>query len=80
MKAILLKSCDIWKSNSTTIGVFTNRNKLNQAIRELIKDGDAEQDENSPYKGMSLKHLSINDIHNFFNYISLEEIFLNELN
>jgi hypothetical protein len=79
MKAVVLNTCDSWKTFSSfkLIGVFTNRKKLEKVIRKLIKSNDIEVDENSPIE-LPLKNFTINELNNHINFLSVQEINLNE--
>lgn len=79
MGTIVMFDCDDWKSNQQFAGVFTNRYKLEKAIRKKMEDGDIVLDENSPLD-LPLKNFTIEDINLYFKYVSLERIELNELN
>jgi len=79
MKAVLLCTVNIWKeTNSGNVrGIFTNRKKLEKYLRKLIKWGDIELCNGSPVS-LPLRNFSIKEMHDNFNYLSLQKINLNE--
>lgn len=79
MEAVILYTCDIWKSwnSAKVVGVYTNIRKLKKQLRKMIKKNVIEIDENCPYP-KSLKDWDIRMMQNSINYCILEEINLNK--
>jgi len=77
MKPVIMGTCDVWKGSRALVGVFTNRKKLERQIRKMLKDKSIEIDENSPMS-VPLSRWTIRQMHDFINYISLEEVEFNE--
>lgn len=78
MSTVAMYDCDSWNSNQSFVGVFTNRYKLEKALRKKMEEGDIVLNDDSPLD-LPLKNFSIDDINLYFDYVTLERIELNEL-
>ena len=82
-KVILVNTCDAWKTYSSFrfVGIFTNRNKLNKAITDMIKS-KAVEFSNSKNDGKNImevvKSMNIDELHSNISYLSVELKTLNE--
>jgi len=76
MKAIFVQTCNIWKSDPSPVGVYTNRKALEKQLRFMLKKGYIELNEGSPIQ-LPLKNFSIKEMHDNIDYISIQEIELN---
>lgn len=76
MKAVIVNSCDAWKTYASfrLIGVFTNRRKLNKCLNDLDKDSSIRNTTDYAISEMEVHDLNIN-----LDYVSIEEINLNEV-
>ena len=74
---VIVNYCDQWKSYSSMrlFGVFSNRKKLNSAVKKLIKKKHAENNTSD-----KVEEMSIDDMHGSIQYLSFEEVKLNQCN
>jgi len=82
METVILYSCNIWKGSLSTLGVFTNRRKLNKTVAGMLKDKSLEItiSKDSPFaSGIPLKDWSIQEMHDNIEYLAFQEIDLNEI-
>ena len=72
---IIINYCDEWKSYTSMrlFGVFSNRKKLNSAVKKLINKKYAELKSND-----KIEDMSISDMQSQIQYLSFEEITLNK--
>ena len=79
MKPVIVQTCDIWKMGDSCriVGVYTSRIKLEKQLRKMLKEKDIELNEGSPID-LPLSNFTIQDMHNFIDYISLTEVEFNE--
>lgn len=82
-KVILVNTCDIWKTYSSFrfVGIFTNRNKLNKVITDMIKSKAIEfSDSKNDGKNIMevVKSMTIDELHSNISYLSVELKTLNE--
>ncbi|MDD3230352.1 MAG: hypothetical protein PHE09_14205 [Oscillospiraceae bacterium] len=75
--AVAMFFCDIWKSTGSMRlqGIFTNREKLNSAIRTAKKEKEIELDNGNI---RDLRSWDIKTINNNFQNLYVEEYCLNE--
>lgn len=78
MKAIIVNTCDAWKSYDSMrlVGVFTNKKKLKSTIKYLIDSDACEYDDGyGPFKELTVEEMVQ---YNPIDYLYIEEVELNE--
>ena len=79
MIAFVISTCDVWKSSSSMrpVGVYTNKKKLFQTLRSMLRNKTIELPEGSPIEG-SFSLYSTGELNSGIDYLYLEEICLNK--
>ena len=74
-KVWVVNLCNAWKEYSSfqLVGVYSNRVKLNRMLKKFIEKKDIENN-----TGYAVEDMSIHDLHSNIEFVSIEEVILND--